>query len=156
MSAVSQMEGQKTARSISLVITVAILGVSSGCATLVCLPDLKQNVTISSRPAGASVTITAAKVHPLARGIEPGDQFMLSTPGQITLRRIEAYDISIAKQGYKTAGFQVRGKMNPWYMGNALLVPAFGAGILTAIIDLNTGASWTLDPRSISIDLEPL
>ena len=81
-----------------------------------------------------------------------------STPASVSLKRGDgyfrpaSYAVDFKKPGYKTKRLDIVPGFNGWYIGNLI----FGGAILgMLIVDPITGAMYTLNPNSITAELEP-
>jgi len=121
-------------RRMAVIALVACLGVlSSGCATIV--TGTRQAVTFTSDPPGATVN---------AGG------YMTTTPGTLQLKRNRSYTVFVKKEGYQPASAFIGRTFNLWVLGNLFWEP-----ISFTIVDLLTGAFWTLDREQVHVVLTP-
>ena len=119
-----------------LLITAALL--FSGCAYI--LSTDSQDISISSSPAGAQVTIKTTG------GIEV---FTGTTPAQAHLKRKNEYIIEVTLDGHTPKKIHLTQSINPATFWNLL-----GGGIPGWIIDGVSGAIWKLEPETITITLQ--
>lgn len=114
---------------VRLVCAVAVVGSSTGCATL--LSGTRQTILIDSYPPGAKVTY---------------GHFEGTTPVRIEVRKGEDYPLRIS-HGPDTRGVVLRRKFDPLTLLN--LVPPFWPGF---IVDIATGAITKFDPEVVRVD----
>jgi hypothetical protein len=88
-----------------------------------------QQVSVSSEPAGAAVTVACGDVN---------NDTKLVTPAVVTLHRKPVYcGIKLNKEGYAEKELKFGRQMSGWYLGNLL----FG-GIIGLVVDAANGAMW--------------
>ncbi|MDR0511225.1 MAG: PEGA domain-containing protein [Rikenellaceae bacterium] len=111
-----------------LFLLLIVAAVSNGCATII--SGSTQRVDVMSSPAGAAVY----------------DNGMLvgQTPLAAWLPRSRDHQIILELQGYQPYIFHITRTFNAWAIGNIL----FG-GLIGIIVDLATGAVYTLSPDRI-------
>ncbi len=95
----------------------------------------KQDVAISSVPAGAKVTVDN-----LERG---------TTPVVAKLTRKDVHVVRVEMAGYKPFEATLRHKVDGWFWGNILIGGLIGIGI-----DAIDGAMYKLSPDQVSAALE--
>jgi hypothetical protein len=119
----------------AVIFSVAILILISqiGCATII--SGKSQNVTISSRPQGAQVTVNG---------------FIGTTPCTANLKKGESYQIIATKEKYEPTSLSIGTKFNPVFLLNILCGGIIGMGI-----DLISGAYLDLDRSEVTIILTP-
>jgi hypothetical protein len=127
-----------------VVLAAALAMALSGCATI--FKGQSQEVSISSEPAGAVVTITnlaGERVHvgetPVTLKLKRGAGYFKS----------EVYTLTFAKPGFAPEQLTLRGSTNGWYFGNLLI----GGLIGMLAVDPVTGAMYSL-PKSVSATLQ--
>jgi uncharacterized protein YceK len=132
-----------------LIITSALAAVCilvSGCASIVDGRD--KTVNITSNPAGATVKVFDKNGKQVS---------MNTTPTSIRLKRNQGYFVPAQYKlvfeapGYYPSETQIKGTVNPWYLGNVVL----GGLIGIVIIDPATGAMWTFSPNDVNRNLVP-
>jgi hypothetical protein len=128
---------------------LAILGVLSLCSCASIVDGGRRKVHIDSNPTGAQVTIydrhdfeVEAHTTPFVVRLERGSGYF----------RGEKYRLVFELAGYQKAEVTIKSDLNGWYFGNIL----FGGLIGFVIVDPLTGAMWTLKPKTVFEDLEPV
>jgi uncharacterized Fe-S cluster-containing radical SAM superfamily protein len=117
-----------------LVRQLALFAALSGCASFV--HGSRQEIGVSSAPYRATVRIDGT-----IRGL---------TPVVVELSRRQAHRIRIELDGYQPYEASITRNMSGWLFGNVLL----GAwGIIGIVIDVGTGAMYTLSPDLLSSEL---
>ena len=120
----------------SLILMTGLL--FTGCAYI--LSTDSQDISISSSPAGAHVTIKTTG------GIEV---FTGRTPTQAHLKRKNEYIIDVTLEGHEPKQIHLQKSINPATFWNLLV-----GGIPGWIIDGVSGAIWKLEPETITITLQ--
>lgn len=125
---------------------------ATGCAALVVQSLLLSNcatifggakprdVTLNSTPSGAAVTVTNKKGEVIHKGTTPTTVSLARSTGYFSPA---SYNVSFTKKGHPQQNVELKGSMNPWYLGNLV----FGGLIGFLIVDPLTGAMWTLDEQ---------
>lgn len=117
----------------------------TGCASIV--GDGIQMIPISSSPEGAQVSITDEN------GI---NVFSGTTPTTVALKKGDGYFdgndfiLKIQKDGYEDRVVELKTHVNGWYLLGNLV---FGGLIGYLIVDPLTGAMWSVDPETVSEEL---
>ena len=120
-----------------LQVTLACLLLLGGCATIT--SGSTQTISVSSSPAGASVTVT------------PGEQ-KTTTPGKLILKRDGGpYMVKVTLEGYAPYSVLLATETNGWVFGNLIV-----GGLIGLAIDSSTGAWIKLTPNEISTNLVKL
>lgn len=105
-------------KPIAIVISIVILCMQTGCATM--FAGTTQEISFTSDPSGASVVI--------------GDK-QTTTPGSITLKKgAWQKEAIITLKGYDQTKVTMAGKIEPMYWANLLTLG------LTSLVDIITGA----------------
>lgn len=107
------------------------------CASI--LHGTKQDVSISSSPNAADVTIKTAG------GVIVFDG---KTPSAIKLERKHEYDVFVSLKGYKETKVHINKSFDALYLGNIIC-----GGIIGLIIDAANGAMNKLEPNVINVTL---
>ena len=130
-------------RSLTLVVATATLLACSGCASIVSTSS--RQVTISSNPIGAPVTVSKTDGTPIFAGVTPttltldtGHSFFVGSE----------YDVLVSPDGFEPRRSRLQSRMNGWYVGNIL----FGGLIGLLLVDPATGAMFTLHPTNLHVD----
>ncbi len=117
--------------SLSLAVALGL-----GCATIV--SGTSDEVRLSSKPSGASVTV------------RPG-ALSFTTPTTVELSCSQGpYLLTFALEGYESQRAYIAAKGNPWLYGNILL-----GGVPGILVDWLTGAYVRLVPTEIEVELVP-
>ena len=124
-------------KAFALICSAPLLLLVAGCATLVSGPyDVVQ---VKTNPPDAVVT---------ADGIDRG-----TTPTQFALRRDQRHLVAIDAPGYKHYEIPIQRGVNGWFFGNFVFGDYFPIGMLVDGLD---GSIYSLDPNTISVNLEPI
>ena len=126
-------------RKIITWIIILMLVLTSGCASLV--SGTTKKIMISSVPYQTDVSIKDKNGTIVYKGVTPCD---------VVLARESNNYVSISHPGYKTQEIPIFRQFNGWTLLNALL--GF-SGVIGIIIDMATGAFWTLNPDLIYVCL---
>ena len=114
--------------------------IGSGCASIV--HQTTQEVSVSSNPSGAVITVAC------------GDVFndpKLLTPAVVTVhRKPDHCVIGLAKEGYQSKEVSLKKAVSGWYIANLL-----AGGIVGFIVDAANGAMWNRTPSGVDVTLEP-
>lgn len=121
---------------INAMVIVLVFGFSTalgGCATII--HGGKQNVSFDSQPPGARVK--------LSNGMR------FTTPQTVSLPRGKDIIVTVGKEGYKSEQVMVTREFNAaaTILGNILWL------LIGVVVDIVTGAAWTLDPENVTVDL---
>lgn len=104
----------------------------SGCSTII--KGSKQNITINSNPAQATIYVNG--------------KLYGKTPAIARLERRNNHFVKIELDGYKPYETTLQRKFNGWIFGNIV----FG-GVLGIIIDAATGSMYSLSPKLLTAQL---
>lgn len=118
----------------------AALLLIAGCASIV--SGTKQDVTITSNPSAAQVSIDRAV------GGAMQTEWEGATPATVELKRKHAYVLTLSLDGYQPVEMGLKNGTNGWVWGNLV----FG-GLIGLIVDFSNGAAKTLEPDEIYVDL---
>ena len=122
-----------------LVVPLLIL-LNIGCATIT--RGSKQEISISSEPPGASVTID--------------NQHYGVTPTAVQLPRSKPHSVFLQLEGYEPFLIQIQSQPDAAVAGNCLMCCCLGVpGIVAFAVDLITGSGRTLTPETIHVALIP-
>ncbi|RKX84117.1 MAG: hypothetical protein DRP57_06540 [Spirochaetes bacterium] len=133
---------------VGIIIAVALLvTVFYGCASI--MSGGEQNISFSTKPQGAKITIYDSHNMPV---------WSSQTPTNVSLKRGSgyfqgaSYRVVIDKKGFAKKQFQITSTLNGgWYIVGNLFI---GGWIGWLIVDPITGAMWNLTPDKVSIALE--
>lgn len=107
---------------------LTILLLAGGCATA--MRGNEQKVTIVTDPPGATVRV-----------VDPSANHTMTTPATLTLKRKQAYEVIISKEGYAPIVFIYQGVWDGATMGNVIMP----GGSLGAGMDLASGADLSFN-----------
>ena len=127
---------------------LAIALLSSGCASVISGPT--KTVQIDSPIPGSSASIVNASGARVVSGPLPMTAELARGSGYF---KAQGYQVKVSSPGYHTKLFDIRPRLNPWYLANGLF-PFVGA-IGAFIVDPNTGAFYTFQEDQFDVDLEP-
>jgi hypothetical protein len=116
---------------------VAVWVAGSGCATITSGGGGDQTVKVVSDTPGAAVVVDGYPVG--------------AAPVEVKLKRKRTHTVEVQAPGYETTIFAVNSEFNPWVIGNVV----FG-GLIGIVVDLSTGATSTLSPDKLTVNLRPL
>lgn len=118
-----------------MAVLCALMILCSGCASLIY--GGHQSVSFDSEPKGAKVRLS--------------NGMTLTTPQTISLPRAKDYVVTFEKDGYDTEQRMLTREFNAaaTILGNIFWL------LIGGVIDLVTGAAWSLDPEYLSVALEP-
>ncbi|WP_020402215.1 PEGA domain-containing protein [Gracilimonas tropica] len=114
-----------------------VLFVLTGCGTI--FKGSSADVKVNSTPAGASVWID---------GINKG-----TTPQTLSLKRDKNYVLEFRKDGYENVRIAVNKKFD---IGTSVVGNIFSWGIVGILVDLGTGAAYSLEPYDLQANLAEL
>lgn len=106
----------------------------AGCASVI--HGTNQEVTISSTPTGAHITING--------------QYYGRTPRVLNLRRKEYYVVQLELEDHKPYEITLQRAISPWILGNAL----FG-DVIGVTLDAVDGAFYRIHPSTVVATLTP-
>jgi len=110
-----------------LLITIQLLFES--CATII--SGSKQEILFSSNPPVAQIYVNNTLIG--------------NTPMVYPLKRNSVYMVKIALEGYHDEEIKIKRGFNGWTLGNILL-----GGVIGIIVDVATGAVYTLKPDQLN------
>jgi hypothetical protein len=122
-------------RFLSIAGIIFLAFILSNCSTV--LNTTTQEISISSNPANAKITIDGKKFG--------------NTPQEVNIDRGSAHLVKLELDGFEPYETQITKKISIWFWGNAL--NGFLPGML---IDMFTGSMYNLLPEKISMDLIPI
>ena len=131
------MLSQAVLKIVSLTLTLTILFLNTGCATIT--TGSSQSIAVSSTPSDAIATI---------------DGLQIRTPGQVTLKKGSVYAVKVEKEGYEPNQVQLERSFNGAFVLNILWGPLIVPLVLGTLIDLITGAVWNISPESVHVTLQ--
>lgn len=130
---------------IFILIAISSTVIFTSCATL--FGKSSYPVSVSSNPAGATISITDKKGKEVYKGSSPATVNLKSGAGFFS--RAE-YQVKITAMGYSEQVVPVNFKLNGWYFGNLFL----GGFLGMLIVDPATGAMWKLETPPINVNLQ--
>lgn len=123
-------------KHVECVVLAVVLLLVIGCGTVI--HGARQEVSFSTDPAGAHVTVTGLK----------GQFGDCETPCTLDLKRKREYKVEITKDGFAPAELVIDRKMSGAVWGNIAL-----GGIIGFIVDFSNGAAYKLKPETIHATL---
>ena len=120
-----------------VVFIFAILLYTSSCATI--FKGSSADIRVNSSPAGATVTVNG--VH---RGL---------TPQTLSLKRNKDHILEFTRDGYEKVTFAVDRKFD---IGTTIVGNLFSWWLLGVIVDVASGAAYTLTPADLNANLSAL
>jgi|SoiMethySBSTD1v2_1073268.scaffolds.fasta_scaffold1769816_1 hypothetical protein len=127
------------------VVMALLAAATSGCATIVAKSS--QEITVTSAPPGAAVTVTNRAGLVVHSG---------NTPLTVTLRKgagyfkPASYTLRFTKDGFEPSEMHLKGTVSGWYFGNIV----FGGLIGMVAVDPATGAMYKLRPDTVEAALQ--
>ena len=119
------------------------------CATI--RSGSKQKIPVTTRPSGATVTVTNPTGKVVARATTPGTLVLKRGAGYF---KAANYTATVAKPGYQSQQIPiVKDKINKWYAANVFGLASITLGAL--VVDPSTGAMYILKPSAIDVTLSP-
>ncbi len=119
----------------------------TGCGTI--MIGGEQNISISSTPSAARITVKDTNGYVVAKGITPTTITLSKGSGKVFDFTKPEYTLVVEKEGYAPVDVQLAGKMNLWYLlGNGCFLNVFG----WFVIDPYTGGMWTIKPEDVNAD----
>jgi len=109
----------------------------SGCATI--FKGSEADIRVNSSPAGATIKVN---------GINSG-----LTPQTLSLKRNQTHQIEFSRDGFESVLFNVERKFD---IGTTVIGNIFSWGIIGIIVDVATGAAYTLTPADLQANLGAL
>lgn len=128
---------------VTLVSSVILVAVLSGCSSIVSKSDYA--VAISSSPESANFFVTDKYGQEIHSGLTPETITLSSSSGYFSGA---SYTIKFTKEGYPDKVFTLRSDIDGWYFGNIL----FGGLIGMLVVDPATGAMYNL-PERVNVSL---
>lgn len=123
---------------ISTILTIAtVMIMTSGCALI--FKGQSAEVRVNSTPDGASVVVNGAS--------------MGTTPVTLSLSRNKDHVLVFKKDGYEDVQVNVTKKFD---VGTTVVGNVFSWGIFGLIVDIATGAAYSLEPADIEANLPAL
>ena len=153
---------RKLVKDYSWLLLLLAVGVS-GCSTIVGQPT--QVIPIFSKPSGARISIVNEQGALVYRGTTPARVRLEKSDG--TQFGDENYIVVLTKKGYKPQAIRLRSdpRANTYLWGNLVLTGAaatasaasgFAVGLAAWVfVDPSNGRMYTIDPSSITAELEP-
>lgn len=129
------MINKQTFKTALLIVIACSLNFS--CASI--FKGSSADVRINSNPAGADIFIN---------GIDRGQ-----TPQTLSLKRNQSYVLTFKKEGYEDLNFEVAKKFD---IGTTVVGNIFSWGLVGIIVDVATGAAYSLTPADVEANLESM
>ena len=126
-------------------LALVLLSFGSGCASLV--SGRQREVTFTSKPEGAKLTVVDTHGVTVAEGVTPFTASLQKGKAYFAGQR---YVLTFHKDGYYDMQQDLEGTVSSWYFGNFL----FGGVVGFLVVDPHTGAMYTF-PKEISARLTP-
>lgn len=121
----------------TIAVALMMVFIMSGCATI--FKGSEADVRVNSSPAGATIEVN---------GINSG-----LTPQTLSLKRNQTHQIEFSRDGYESVLFNVERKFD---IGTTVIGNIFSWGIIGIIVDVATGAAYTLTPADLQANLGAL
>ncbi len=126
------------------ILLLASASLLSSCASIV--SHSTWPVTLSSAPAGATVSVVDRGGREVFSGVTPAAVRLSSGAGFFQRAK---YTINFSKPGFASKTIPLEADINGWYFGNFL----FGGAIGMLIVDPATGAMYRLSQRDVQVAL---
>lgn len=125
----------KTLRAIPTLLVISILTIS--CASI--FKGSSADVRVNSNPAGVNIFI-----NDIDRGV---------TPQTLSLKRNSDYLLTFKKEGYEDLNFEIFKKFD---FGTTVVGNIFSWGLVGIIVDVATGAAYSLTPADVEANMASL
>ena len=120
------------------IVLITVVGLLTfNCASI--FKGSSADVRVNSTPSGAEIFIN---------GIDRG-----TTPQTMSLKRNKDYVLTFKKEGYEDLNFEIHKKFD---VGTTVVGNIFSWGLLGILVDLGTGAAFSLTPADIEANMEAL
>ncbi|XWN38386.1 MAG: PEGA domain-containing protein [Balneola sp.] len=129
------MLNSKSLRVVSALVLMSTLSIS--CASI--FKGSSADVRVNSNPAGANIFING-----IDRGV---------TPQTLSLKRNSDYVLTFKKDGYEDLNFEVFKKFD---IGTAVVGNIFSWGLVGIIVDVASGAAYSLTPADVEANMAGL
>jgi len=130
---------------VSPIIAVVFLISVSGCASVI--KGRQQYVDFDTNPSGATIIAKYPNAEPIK----------FKTPANMLLPTgKEPYSVEITKEGYEPVTISMPSRTSCWFWLNIILIPLFGAGLVTMGMDAGDGSAFTFVKSSYNVNLEPV
>ncbi len=134
-------------RTIGVLAMTAAVALSGGCASI--FNGGNRNISISSQPAGAKVSVTKVGLDQIIQtGTTPLTVSLDPKRGYFTGQE---YTVKFELAGYKSTEIRLCSKLSGWYFANIVI----GGTIGMVVVDPLTGSMWNLTPDKIEQTLAP-
>ena len=120
---------------VNALLILSLLGISSGCATII--HGTTQDIGITTDPSDADLLVDGSERY--------------KSPAKITLKRKDDHMIEITKDGYQKENVNLKSVISGVVAGNLL-----AGGIIGVGVDALSGGASRLVPESVDIRLRPL
>ncbi|MEQ9310235.1 MAG: PEGA domain-containing protein [Balneolaceae bacterium] len=114
--------------------TLLVSFLTLSCASI--FKGSSADIRVNSNPAGADIYIN---------GIDRGQ-----TPQTLSLKRNQDYVLTFKKDGYEDLNFEIAKKFD---IGTTVVGNIFSWGIIGIIVDIGTGAAYSLTPADVEANL---
>tara|TARA_R110000868_G_scaffold304437_14_gene565196 strand:- start:38851 stop:39342 length:492 start_codon:yes stop_codon:yes gene_type:complete len=125
---------RKKITNYSLLALLVASFLTPSCASI--FKGSSADVRVNSNPAGADIFING-----IDRGV---------TPQTLSLKRNQDYVLTFKKEGYEDVNFEVAKKFD---IGTAVVGNIFSWGLIGLIVDIGTGAAYSLTPADVEANL---
>jgi len=122
-------------RVVTTLVLFCVLSIS--CASI--FKGSSADIRVNSNPAGANIFING-----IDRGV---------TPQTLSLKRNSDYLLTFKKEGYEDLNFEIFKKFD---IGTAVVGNIFSWGLVGIIVDVATGAAYSLTPADVEANLSSL
>lgn len=124
-----------TTRVLVAILGLAVCSFGTGCATIV--KGTTQEIPVSSDPTGARINVDGAPAG--------------TTPATVTLSRKTNHMVTIEKEGFRPESVAITKSMGGAVAGNIIAGGLVGWGV-----DAVSGAQYNLNPKTVSVRLQPI
>lgn len=108
-----------------------------GCGTI--FKGSTRDINLNSNPAGATITINGVN-----RGV---------TPQTLSLQRNSNHQVEFTRDGYESVTFEITRNFD---FATTIVGNLFSWGLLGVVVDLASGAAYSLSPEDLTAHMEAL